>query len=283
MGVVAPSSCAYETRMGAVVVDGVSAGYGASRVLSGINLELKPGEVNVLIGPNGAGKSTLVRVIAGLMKPSEGRVCLLGDDIAQLDRAAIARRVAVVPQSEDPAFGYSVRQVVSLGRAPLQGAWMRLSAADEAVVEESLGACEIQHLAARDVTTLSGGEKKRVIVARAFAQRAPILLLDEAGAHLDVRHALDLHEVLRKQVEERQLACLAVLHDLNIAAQFADRVALLVDGRLEAHGPVDEVMTWKRLRDAFGTDLYVGVNELTQMRYFVPMRPLSRPRPPSDL
>ncbi len=283
MDVVVPVRRAYETPMGSVVLEGISAGYGAGRVLSDIDLELRPGEVNVLIGPNGAGKSTLVRVIAGLMRPSAGRVCLLGDDIARLDRGAVARRVAVVPQSEDPAFGYSVRQVVALGRAPHQGAWMRPSSADEIAVDESLAACEIEHLAERDVTTLSGGESKRVIVARALAQRAPILLLDEAGAHLDVRHALDLHELLRKQVAERKLACLAVLHDLNIAAQFADRVALLVGGRLEAHGPVDEVMTWKRLRDAFGTDLYVGVNEITQMRYFVPMRPLSRPPSPSDL
>lgn len=273
------------TAESAIVVDGVAAGYGdhAGDVLHRVNFEVRPGELCMLIGPNGAGKSTLLRLIAGLVRPREGRVLLGGQDAAGLGREEIARRIALVPQSEEPGFGFTVREVVAMGRAPHQGVWQRSSPADRDAVDRALAACELLELAPRRVAELSGGERKRVAIARALAQRAPALLLDEAGAHLDVRHVLSLHELVRREVEERQLACVAVVHDLNLAAQYADRVALLVGGRLVAHGTVEEVMTWKRLGDAFGTDLYVGVNELTGARYFVPMRPRSRPRSGGDL
>lgn len=269
----------------AIAVESLVAGYGASsgEVLHRVDLDVRPGELCMLIGPNGAGKSTLLRAIAGLVTPQAGRVRLGGEDLAGLDRAEIARRIALVPQSEEPGYGFTVREVVAMGRAPHQGVWQRPSSADADAVSGALAACELEALAPRRVDELSGGERKRVAIARALAQRAPALLLDEAGAHLDVRHVLSLHELVRREVEERKLACVAVVHDLNLAAQYADRVALLVAGRVVAHGPVDEVMTWKRLGDAFGTDLYVGVNELTGARYFVPMRPRSRPRSEGDL
>jgi iron complex transport system ATP-binding protein len=122
------------------------------------------------------------------------------------------------------------------------------------------------------VAELSGGEQKRVAIARALAQEAQVLILDEPGAHLDIRHSIEVHEVVRREVAERRLACVAVLHDLNAAAQYADRVALLNAGRLVAHGTVEEVMTYRRLKDVFEAELYVGVNELDGSRYFLPVR-----------
>ncbi len=120
---------------------------------------------------------------------------------------------------------------------------------------------------------LSGGEQKRVAIARALAQEAPILVLDEAGAHLDVRHTITVHELVRRELSRRAIACVAVLHDLNAAARYADRVVLLKGGRMVAEGPVEQVMTYHRLRDVFETELYVGVNELDGARYFLPFRP----------
>ena len=248
--------------------------------LRGVSLEVRAGELCAVLGPNGAGKTTLVRVLSGLLAPRAGAVSVLGEDIARLDRRAIARKIAVVPQTVEVAMGFTVREVVMMGRAPHQGAWMRASEADDAAVERALAACELADLAARPVAQLSGGEQKRVAVARALAQEAKVLVLDEAGAHLDVRHAVAVHELIQREVAERGLACLAVLHDLNAAAQYADRVALLKDGELVAHGTIEEVMTYRRLKEVFETELYVGVNELDGARYFLPVRPRSRPSGP---
>lgn len=257
----------------AVELRAVSVGYGGVDVLHEVSLGVRPGHLCVVLGPNGAGKSTLVKVISGALRPRAGSVLVGGDDAARLDRQAIARRVAVVPQSVEVAFGFSVREVVAMGRAPHQGAWMHATPADLAAVERALEACELTDLAHRPVSALSGGEQKRVAIARALAQEAPILLLDEAGAHLDVRHSIAVHELVRRELQRRELAAIAVLHDLNAAARYADRVALLQGGRIVAEGTVEEVMTYRRLTAVFETELYVGVNELDGARYFLPFRP----------
>lgn len=256
-------------------MEGVDARYpDGTMALSGISLSVKAGEICAVLGPNGAGKSTLVRLLSGALRPSRGRVTLFGDDLAKLDRKALAQRIAVVPQTVEVALGFTVRQVVAMGRAPHQGAWMRSTTEDEAIVARALLACDLVHLSQRPVTNLSGGEQKRVAIARAMAQSARALVLDEAASHLDIRHAVDLHEVVCREVAERQLVCVVVLHDLNAAARYADRVALLKAGHLVASGTVEEVMTYRRLKDVFETELYVGVNELDNKRYFLPVRPL---------
>jgi iron complex transport system ATP-binding protein len=257
----------------AVRLTGVSAGYSAQNVLDGLSLTVRRGELCAVLGPNGAGKSTLVRLLAGALRPRQGTVVLGGEDLAALDRQAIARKVAVVPQSAEVALGFTVREVVAMGRAPHQGAWMQATARDREAIDRAMEACALQDLAARPVAELSGGEQKRAAIARALAQEAPILVLDEAVAHLDVRHAIDLHELVRRELALRELTCVAVLHDLNAAARYADHVALLKGGRIVAEGTVPEVMTYRKLRDVFETDLYVGVNEIDDTRYFLPFRP----------
>jgi iron complex transport system ATP-binding protein len=187
-----------------------------------------------------------------------GRVELVGQPLSELDRRALAQRLSWVPQHEEAAAGFTAREVVAMGRAPYQGAWLRSRAQDEEVVEETLQACGLRDLANRLLTSLSGGEQKRVHIARALAQRAPVLLLDEASAHLDIRHAVELHGLLRAQVLARQIACLAVMHDLNAAARFADRIVLLDAGRIVAEGSVEAVMTEARLGAVFGTAIHVA-------------------------
>ena len=253
--------------------EGVSAGYHRGRdVLRGVSLSVRSGELVAVLGPNGAGKSTLVRVLAGLHRPTSGRVTLGGEDVATLERRDVAQRLAVVPQSTEVALGFRVRDVVAMGRAPFQNALMAESASDRERVDDALERCSLASKAERPVDELSGGEQRLVAIARALAQDAPSLLLDEPGAHLDVRHAQAVYGLVRDEVDRRGLACVAVLHDLNAAAQYADRVVLMKDGVVEADGSVDEVMTWRRLGDVFGVDLYVGLNEIEGTRYFVPMR-----------
>ncbi|AUX47377.1 iron ABC transporter ATP-binding protein [Sorangium cellulosum] len=264
----------------AIELRDVTARYPAGRLaLEGICFDVRAGELCVVLGPNGAGKSTLVRVLSGALRPARGEARLLGRPLAGMDRRAIARCVAVVPQGIPSAPGFTVREVVMMGRAPHQGAWMRASGRDEEAVLRALGGCDLLDLSGRPVAELSGGEQKRVAIARALAQEARVLILDEPGAHLDIRHAIEVHEVVRREVAERRLACVTVLHDLNAAAQYADRVALLKDGRLLAHGAIEEVMTYRRLKDAFDAELYVGVNELDGSRYFLPVRGARGPSP----
>lgn len=244
--------------------------------LRDVELAIAPGELVCVLGPNGAGKSTLVRVASGLLPPLSGDVELLGAPLASRSRAEIAKVLAVVEQSPSFGLGFSVREVVRMGRAPHQGVWMRENDADERVVRAALERCDLMALASRPAHALSGGEQKRVAVARALAQEPEVLLLDEPGAFLDVRHQLELYELLAGEVKRRELACLVVMHDLNVAAQFADRVVLVKDGRIVASGPVDVVMTWRTLKETFDTDLYCGVNELTGARFFLPMRSSAR-------
>ncbi len=260
----APSPC--------LAARGLCAGYGGKVVLADVDLALGVGEMLVVIGPNGAGKSTLVRALAGTLRPSAGEVRLLGDDVGSLARVEVARRLAVVPQSSEPAHGWRVREVVMMGRAPHQGPLQVPSAHDADEVRAALERADVAHLADRRVDELSGGEQKLVAIARALAQQARVLLLDEASASLDARHTTALYDLARREVRERGVGCLAVVHDLNIAAAYADRVALLEGGRLTALGTVEQVMTYRTLREAFGVDLYVGLNELDGTRYFVPRR-----------
>jgi iron complex transport system ATP-binding protein len=237
-----------------------------------VDLRVAAGEIVCVLGPNGAGKTTLVRVASGLLPPRRGEVRLLGEPLASRSRANVARVLAVVEQMQEIAGSFTVRDVVAMGRAPHQGGWMRATADDERIIDEALVRCDLRDLATRPARALSGGEQKRVAVARALAQEPKVLLLDEPGAFLDVRHQLDLYELLATEVKERSLACLVVMHDLNVAAQFADRIVLMKSGGVVADGRVADVMTWKTLKETFDADLYCGVNDLTGARFFLPMR-----------
>jgi iron complex transport system ATP-binding protein len=252
---------------------GVTAGYAADELrLREVDLVLGAGELVCVLGPNGAGKTTLLRVASGVLLPTAGEVRLLETPLSAATRQDVARAMAVVEQTQELAMGFTVREVVSMGRAPHQGAWMRATEGDLAIIEAALSRCDLVDLADRPAHALSGGEQKRVAVARALAQEPKVLLLDEPGAFLDVRHQLELYELLATEVKARGLACLVVMHDLNVAAQFADRVVLMKEGRVVAAGPIAEVMTWRTLKETFDADLYCGVNDLTGARFFLPMR-----------
>jgi iron complex transport system ATP-binding protein len=253
---------------------GVSYAYapGARPVVRDVSFAVRRGELLGVLGPNGAGKSTLVRLMAGLVAPTTGVVRIAGDDVAALPRTEVARRVAVVPQREPAVFGFTAREVVAMGRAPHTGMLGTLGATDHAAIDAALARCDATHLEHRPLGELSGGEQKRVLVARALAQCCPIVLLDEPVAFLDIKHQLALCELLARGVAAGEFTAVAVLHDLNLAAQFCDRLLLFRDGALVALGPVDEVMTYRRVRETFDAEVYVGQNELNGTRFFVPMR-----------
>ncbi len=228
----------------------LSCGHGARAVLEGVDLLLAPGEVVVLLGQNGSGKSTLLSTLAGTLRPLAGEVSLGGDALSRLSRIEIARRVAFVPQEEAAAFGFLVREVVTLGRLP-RSTGIFDTAEDRRAAEDAMRQADCEDLADRPVTQISGGEGQRALLARALAQDAPVLLLDEPTSHLDVGHRIAAVRVVRALAEAGR-AVLAAVHDLDLASALADRAILLANGRVSAQGPVREVLESPALDEAFG-------------------------------
>lgn len=238
---------------------GVTAGYGRRSVLRGVGLELEAGEQVALLGANGSGKSTLLRVLAGALPPGGGEVELFGRSIADWDRGELARCVTVLPQGMELPPGFRVSEVVALGRIPHARSWFASSPDDEVAVARALADADVEELADRRVDELSGGERQRVLVALALAQEPRLLLLDEPTAHLDVAHQLALVGLLERLRRARGLTVLAVLHDLNLAARFADRALVLHDGRLAVAGDRRGRFDLRRLHDAFGVPIAEAV------------------------
>ncbi len=225
-------------------------------VLDGVTLDVVEGEVLVLVGPNGAGKSTLLGVLSGERRPSGGSVTIGGRDVASIRHSELARLRSVLTQENTVSFPFLVSEVVAMGRAP----WARTIEGREDVtaVAHAMGAADVHHLSARRYTSLSGGEKARVSLARVLAQQTPVVFLDEPTASLDLRHQEDVMRVARA-IAEQGRAVVVVLHDLTLAGAYADRLALLSTGRLEAIGSPADVLTEERVERVYGlpVDLHV--------------------------
>ncbi|WP_310376684.1 ABC transporter ATP-binding protein [Catenuloplanes atrovinosus] len=219
---------------------------GGVTVLDGVDLDVAAGEWVTVIGPNGAGKSTLLRALTG-RTPYAGRVSLRGDDLGALRRRERARRVAMVAQSPAVPPGMTVREYVLLGRTPYVPPLGRESAADLAAADEEIRSLHLAAFADRPLTTLSGGERQRAFLARALAQRAPLLLLDEPTSALDIGHQQDVLDLVDRLRRDRGLTVLATMHDLSIAGGYADRMVLLAAGRVVAAGTPAEVLTERLL------------------------------------
>lgn len=222
------------------------------RVVDGVTLTVRAGEVVGVIGPNGAGKSTLLRAMAGLVAPAAGEVVLDGQPVAKLDGRARGRRIGFVGQERIVHWPLSAGAVVALGRLPHHGgSGAGLNAADRLAIDRAVAAMDVAHLLDRSVGELSGGERARVLVARALAQEAPLLIADEPTAGLDPAHALGLFESFRKLAMAGR-AVVAALHDLSLAARFCDRVVLLREGALIAAGAPGDVLTEAHLAQTYG-------------------------------
>ena len=242
--------------MSAVALDRVTVTLGGRPVVRDVEAVVERGEWVALIGPNGAGKTTLLRAIAGLVR-HDGVVSLLGRPAASLDRKERARAVAVVPQAPETPPWLTVAEYVLMGRTPHLGPLARESASDRDAAARALALLDLEALADRPLGTLSGGERQRAVVARAIAQEASIVLLDEPPAALDIGHqqqALELLDGLRGQ---EGLTLVAAMHDLTLAAQYADRVLLLSGGRIVADGPPAEVLTEDALAEHYGASVRV--------------------------
>lgn len=233
---------------------GVSIAYGDREVVHGIDLDARPSEILAIVGPNGAGKTTLLRALAGVLRPSRGSITLDEQSLGDRTRQWIAQRIAVVPQDVPEARGFTVRDVVAMGRAPHQTAWLRERAEDSRAIEQALERTGLTALGDRIFETLSGGERKRALIAQALSQSASVLLLDEPSAFLDVGHAVTTFELAREEAK-RGVAVVAIVHDFGLAARFADRVTLLDAGRIVATGPPAEILDEARLSNTFAVPI----------------------------
>ncbi len=240
-----------------LTVEDLWAGYGSRMVLHGVTLQVPPGRVVALLGPNGAGKTTLVRALTGWLPPRRGRVLWGTTDLLALPVPRRARFLAVVPQAVSLPAGFTVYQTVLLGRTPYLGWLGRARERDRAAVHRALERTHLLPLAHQAVHRLSGGERQRVLLARALAQETPVLILDEPTAHLDLRHQLTTLRLLRELTRQEGKATLVILHDINLAARFADEVVLLHRGKVAAWGPPERVLTPERLRQVYGVHVRV--------------------------
>lgn len=235
-------------------LDGVTVAYRGRAALRDVTIDIAAGERVALVGPNGAGKSTLLRVVAGLLVPVAGRVELDGSPIASLSRGAVARRLAVVPQLPSLPFATTVEAVVALGRLPHEHPIRGLRPVDRAAIAAAIDRVGIGHLLGRDARELSLGERQLVLLAMAIAQAAPVLVLDEPTVHLDLRHQVEVMELVTDLNAREGTTIVAVLHDLGLAAHFFPRVVVLEAGRVVADGPPAEVLNGERIRETFGVD-----------------------------
>lgn len=228
--------------------------YNGRDVLSDVSFPVKEGKVTGIIGPNGSGKSTLLRLICGALTPRSGAVTLAGKDVRGYAPKMLARTVALVPQHSQTDFDFTVLDVVLMGRHPWLGRFRYETAGDLDVARESMAQSGIAHLADRSVTRLSGGEWQRVVIARAFAQRTQVLLLDEPVSNLDIRHQLGVMELVRASADKDGVTAVCVLHDLNLALHYCDSIAMLDGGRLRAFGP-PSCVTEEAVEEAYGVKL----------------------------
>lgn len=236
---------------------GLRAGYGAVTIVDGVDLALPPGKISVIVGANASGKSTLLKTLARLITPQAGSVVLDGAAIGEVPTKQLARTLGLLPQMPVAPEGIAVADLVSRGRHPHQKLFRSWTADDDRAVAEALAATGVSDLADRAMDELSGGQRQRVWIAMALAQETDILLLDEPTTFLDVAHQVEVLDLLTDLNRRRGTTIVMVLHDINLAARYADHLFALKAGRLVAHGTPDDVVTAELMRDVFDLDSVV--------------------------
>jgi ABC-type cobalamin/Fe3+-siderophores transport system ATPase subunit len=254
----------------------VSFGYNGTQVVRDVDLELRRGCCYGILGPNGSGKTTLLDLMGGLQTPHAGSITFMDRPVKDWPKKQLARLMALVPQDFMVRFGFSVREVVEMGLHPHLHRFATLSGEDQDLIDEVLEVTGIAAMANRPVTRLSGGEKQRVAVARALAQKPAVLLLDEATSNLDIHHSLEILHLIRSRFERQEMQVVAVMHDLNLASFFCDRLIFLKQGQVICQGPTEEVLTPENIAAVYGVEAEVTLNSFTnsrQVSFRLPVHP----------
>ncbi|MFI0224123.1 ABC transporter ATP-binding protein [Streptomyces lydicus] len=265
---------------GRLAARALTLGYDDRTVVEGLDLDLPDGAVTVVVGPNACGKSTLLRALGRLLRPRHGAVLLDGTDLARIPTRKIARSLGLLPQSPVAPEAITVADLVARGRQPHQRWWQQWSAEDERAVTDAMARTGVAGLADRPVDELSGGQRQRVWIAMALAQETELLLLDEPTTYLDIAHQVEVLDLVRQLNHDRGRTVVAVLHDLNQAARYADHLVAMKAGRVVAQGHPGEIVTAELVREVFGLASVVVPDPVTGSPLVVPGRPrLPRPAP----
>jgi len=252
-----------------IEVRGVRFSYGSIPALKDVCFEVEEGEVVSLVGPNGSGKTTLLKCISRILKPKKGVILLNGDDLGKISSKELARLLGYVPQSSPGSFPLTVFETVLLGRRP-HVRW-KLGKRDKEVVLHTLRLLELDNLALRMFGELSGGERQKVLIARALAQEPEVLLLDEPTSNLDLRHQLEVMQLITDIVREKGLAAIMAIHDLNLASMFSDKIIMLKEGRIFAAGKGEDVLNPENIWQVYGVKVMISYEP--GRPYIIPLSP----------
>ena len=258
--------------MANIIIKNLAFGYNSHRILDGINLSIENSEILSLVGPNGSGKTTLIKCIDRILKP-KGSILLDGKEIEKMSRQDIARQIGYVPQSSSTPLATTVFDTVLMGRRPHIG-W-RVTDADLEKVADVLEMLHLDDLAMRDFSQLSGGQKQKVLIARALAQEPAVLLLDEPTSNLDMLHQLEVMEIVSRTVKERKISAVMAIHDLNLAARFSDKLVMLKSGKMYAAGEPKALLSEDNISRVYGIQAMV-MNAMGRP-YIVPLHSISIP------
>jgi iron complex transport system ATP-binding protein len=248
-------------------IKNLSCGYGKEEIIKNVSLNIQQGEFIGIIGPNGSGKTTLFRAICGIIKPSKGNVLYKNKNLLNITSREIAREVSVIPQLLETPFSFSVEEFIMMGRFPHSGRFFTQKQKDWAVLENVINMTDISALRNRKISELSGGERQRVIVAQGFMQEPILMLLDEPTAHLDITHQIQIMDLLKRFNKKNNLTIIIVLHDLNLAGSYCDRLILLNHGEIFKEGTPQEVLTYQNIEHVYSTTVIVKENPLNNKPY----------------
>lgn len=249
----------------------VSFSYGLVEAIRTLSLSITQGEVFGLLGPNGSGKSTLLHLLSGVLSPSQGQVHFVGQALKEYRREELAQQIAVVPQDTQMELPFSVLEVVLMGRFPHHRRFGFESREDLIFAQKAMELTGVKEFADRGIHELSGGERQRVMLARALAQSPRLLLLDEPTAFLDIKHQVEVYDLVKFLSRQEGLTVVSILHDLNLASLYCDRLTLLKRGQVFCSGSPEEVLTYANIKAVYETEVYIGLNDLTGKVHILPL------------
>lgn len=255
----------------AIIVDSLEFGYTNKSVLKDISFSVEKGQFISIIGPNGSGKSTLLKNLANIYLPLKGDIEIDGKNISNYNKKELARKIALVPQDTTISYDFSVFDVALMGRFPYIGRFEKESENDYKMVVEALKLTNTFHLRDRSINEISGGERQRVIIARALIQEPEIIFLDEPTSHLDINHQIDLLTILKNLNKEKNTTIILVIHDINLACRYSDKIVLMDDGKILSEGNPEEVITRENIEEAYGLNVIIEENPYTESLYIVPL------------
>ncbi len=253
-----------------LTLQNISFSYTPEPFIKNLDLHINRGEYIGIIGPNGSGKSTLLRLMAGLLKPRQGQTLLENKQLFKLMRKEIAQQISYVPQTILPLPGFFVKGVVAMGRYPYSKGLLTTEPRADTLIAQALSETGLAGFGDRQFNTLSGGEQQRVIIASALAQQTDLMLLDEPTSALDIRHQQGIYKLLKELSHKQNKTIVVVTHDINLAAQFCDRLVLMDQGQIVADGPPGNVLQFDRIEQVYGVKVFIDINPFTKSIYILP-------------